>query len=548
MAKYSIEEVINFLLRSAELQVDAFFTGKSDSIILPLEDYFKVYAPEGEYLELLGSFIEPTRLLFHNVYGISMNLLNKREYTYTLMYYSCLFSGICYCIDTENGERSKWLLNIEILYQLLGQGYLVAKDNHEVIGHRIGNIMSRIENGNMFRNAFSSQLNVIQAIKLEDRSTATKRLYMPIIPRDPLQTSRVCIFPEILYKRIHYSIRKYTDNYGVIIQQDNGRVTLSCSNPDFLARVYGKEKAMTILNLSKMDFVLPDVCESKFESCVHHYYPETISKVTCYNLDVLEMRLSGMPIYTSSDTARNIDFSLINVDTRGAKNFLKEKVGYDSLQADKQEVINSYTNANAYRYLRSKGVMYKSNYEKFGSNTQNIPIPSTIDEMKKLLASGIFEIDILRGGSRFKMYCTNSFAKLEEIYGIDFRVKTLILPRRIKQLMGYIKYCIKNNINVVEQFNSGAFQERWGILIAEGQNSERFTITNVNVIFSKVSSMQELLQNVSDCYSAFHVQEHINPQDLILVNRVDANVKDNEITDILQSFYLNNVIRVTKLY
>lgn len=518
----------------------------SDSIILDFRDMLKCSGDEGmrRYYELVAS----SQDIIYQSYGIRVS---KDSVMYDkLAYYGLLFSGLCYVINTETGKKELYTLDEDTLKDMYYDGIIVAKDLKEDASTKCGEITHIIRTGSKIVKTLSrgrdgsEKLNGVHAIRLDKAYHIDDEMWMHytlVNPTGTLNTSTNVIFPkETLDVCANMLINILKEHCYLCIQGD--KVRIITGNEKVLELYYGKERMTKLVEEHFKwtdDYIeVPVLGQSIYDKGYTRVYLEQVDKM--YEIALNLCTVSYTKNNPITFTGASLDHSVIHKDVRGAKKFLKGYMNYDSLDDAKKHRLDCDTDTEAYRYIRDKGIKGFHSYgELFGNERVNIQVPLEEKDMRKILESGIFEIELLTKKGKKTLICSSNQAEIERIYGEDYRIYCNSFSSRVSELYRRLEYQIKvGNVEGAKNIIANEMTKKYGItpanLILRGRYLEEpFTLRNI------IDALQEMCGNVKESTQ--------NAYQILTTCLTDTKPKNGAGRNLLRSFYLSSVLKITQL-
>lgn len=421
--------------------------------ILSVED---VLSRSPKTKELYNKILIEMANLCQRRYGFNCNL-NHPGVCMSLLNYFLLMTDVCYVITPDKVSSTGEIIRVDKelytysyneLLEMFNRGLLGSTQDQDVV-NSVGRAFEDIKSGKSVRKSIGNV--ILDAYRLDcnvfsvDRNTAIN--YTVRKSRAGVDISEKIIIPRSLYEMCLNKVIELLVKQ-VCIFKSGKNVIVSTANKDTLIKIYGEEKYRSIENLIGIfgngKFVIPDLGSSSYCDCVRELNVEYIDEVMIdYDNKIISNLVDGneVTIQFIDELRKNISLKYINIDTRGAKSFLKNYVKYNSLSYDKRFTIDQYTDTDAYAWLDRNNIEGFIPYSQtLGCGGTEIDIPQTKWELMELLASGVYRIDIIGKNGEKSILCSNDTKVLTEIYGADYRVKFKTLRSRISEALSIIDY------------------------------------------------------------------------------------------------------------
>lgn len=510
-------------------------TGNTDSIILPIEDIFSS-SEEGN--QIRETLILETKSAIEEVYTV--NIERDIAIDYKLVYYGLLLSGLCYIIDIGDDYLRKdlYTLSIESLYNGYDESLLVGKDINEDIADKIGKIIYSINNGNRLLKTLIKDRNYTSGIftvrydKAYHIDGDMRMHYTPVTPNGTIDLNSIVLIPKEVYEWVQHRLIEHIHS-GVFLVCEENRKSLVSLNPVVLKSIYEEERLQELLKVADISssISIPEIGASRYTRGTRTFNLESIDKIIPLSDSSVEKVLKKEPLHIGGI---EIQFDLIDIDVRGAKRYLKEKLNYDSLDQEQKNRVDAYTDEKAYRYLKSKGVDFKGYSEKFGKLNKQIILPDTEEELRQLLWSGIYEITLLTRKGESKLICSSNENIIEEIYGEDYRIYCNSENSRLREFYRKLVYCYRaGDPGGLRKLIERDMFIKFGISLARLELESGATPESIiKSLEQEVGSMKESTQN---------------SMQILTTCLTDKKPKVGYGRNLLRSFYLDNVLKIVKL-
>lgn len=529
--------------KMCEYMFTAFGTNSGDILVPPISLLDDIVNRRDVNL----AFIESATML-NDVYCGGRYLSIDDERPLQCYMYAMLFHEMVYGIDIETGEKKLYTLSESVLRQGMYEGLWASVDGKSDIDLKVQKMIAGIRGNNKIIETLHARGNTIYAYRL-DRAfhigDVMSMHYTPVAPRTFIDLNKEVLIPYSIYKNLTERVMQYLNNDAYIIKSGN-RVTMATYDKQFLSIVFGEKHAEELIRRCRrytqndlFEFSAPNLLASMYADGTNRYTLEGISNTRRMSLEELDSMMKGKSfnIY-----GREIDFSLRNVDVRGAKNYLKDKLGYENLSDDKKAIVDSYTDTEAYRYLKTKT---KGKIETYGTKLKLpregkvVAIPDTEREARELLQQGVYEIEFYSRQGLRKLICTGSNAIVELVYGEDYRIYCNSENSIIREFYNSIKYYIKtdNSGYYARYFIYECMTKKFGLTYEMFGLSTPDRVEDVNLeIICK--ELQNAVKDMKDSTQ--------NSKQILVTCLTDRKPKEGAGRNLTRSLYLDT-IRSVKL-
>lgn len=455
--------------------------------------------------------------------------------------YAFLLSSECLAINVDTLDRNLFTMSRGILGSLIDNGLLASVDGKSDVELKAYKMIKGIpENKKVYeclktgKGVYAYRLDRAYHIGEDMRMH-----YVPVAPRTCIDLDREVIIPYTVYTDLEtYVMTNLKDN--VIAFKAGNRVTIATFNVEVLTAVFGKERVKELAvkckrynNGNRFEFYAPNLLASMYSDGTNKYTLETITDSQFLTGTEIKMLINGGSIQIFG---KQFDLSLKDVDVRGSKNYLKDKLNYEELDEGKKAIVDSYTDTEAYRYLKSKGNKNIATYSsklKLPRTGREVELPMETEQMRKLLREGIFEIEYLTRKGNRRLICTTNEYIVEKVYGEDFRIQAYSELIRIRSVYDNIKYFIESkNVDKAKKFIFSDMERKYGIPFEVLKVKRPLSEQDVNVeaVYNKFKNAME-----------GDVAPKQNSKLIIVTSLSDRKPKEGVRGNLIRSFYLDSV-------
>ena len=455
--------------------------------------------------------------------------------------YAFLLSSECLVINVDTLDKNIFTMSSGILGSLTDNGLLASVDGKSDVELKAYKMMEGISSNKKVYECIKTGKGVY-AYRLDKAfhiGEDTRMHYVPVAPRTYIDLDREVIIPYTVYMDLEMYVMTNLEN-NVIAFKAGNRVTIATFNTKVLTDVFGKERVKELAvkcnkynKGNSFEFYVPNLLASVYSDGTNKYTLETITDSQFLTDMEIEVLINGGSIQVFG---KQFDLSLKDVDVRGSKNYLKDKLNYEELSEDKKAIVDSYTDTEAYRYLKSKGNKNITTYSsklKLPRKGKDIKIPTDTEQMKKLLRKGVFEIECLTRKGSCRLICTANDYIVEKVYGEDFRIQSCSELTRIRSVYDNIKYFIESgDVNKAKKFIFNDMERKYGI---------PFEVLKIK----RPSSVQDV--DIEVVYNKFkYVMEgdeapKQNSKLIIVTSLSNRKPKEGVRGNLIRSFYLDSV-------
>lgn len=457
------------------------------------------------------------------------------------MYAFLMYEG-AYSINIENNAKKLYTLSENTLKEGI-YNCIWASDNDKTdIDLKVQKMIANIRGNNKVTNTVMSGGSEVYAYRLDKAYHIREDMsmhYTPVAPRTCIDLNKEVLIPYSVYRALTKSmITSLKDN--IIVFKCNNRVTVATYNKKVLATVFDEERAHELLTKCSVynnredltEFYVPNLIASVYSDGTSRYTLEGITNSQVMSVSDLKRLLNGETLFAYN---QNIDFSLKDVDVRGAKNYLKDKLDYENLSDDKKAMVDSYSDTEAYRYLQSKGNKSINTYGtklKLPRQGKPVDVPTDEKEMRQLMSSGVYEVEFYSRRGLSKLICTGNNAVVEKVYGEDYRIYCNSENSRIREFYNNLSYYARTNMEQAQKFAYSDMERKYGITFSMLNMStpERFEEVEVQRM---LTIFENALQNVKSSTQ--------NSMQILVTCLTDRKPKEGAGRNLTRSLYLETV-------
>lgn len=541
----NVAEFIGFLeSRMCDYMFSTLGNGQGDILLPPITILDEGNLPQCVY----RAFIESATLL-NDIYCGGRYLAIDDERPLQCYMYAMLFHECVYGINIETGEKKLYTLSESVLRKGLYESMWTSVDGKSDIDLKVQRMIENIRGNNKVTETIYNGGNYVYAYRLDrafhirdDRSMH----YTPVAPRTFIDLNTEVLIPYSVYKNLTQFLINSMEKSVYSVKYGN-RVTMATYNKKVLDIIFDGKRASELLSKCEeytqedlFEFSVPNLLASVYSDGTNRYTLEGISNTRIMSLAELDAMLKGEKFYIYN---QEIDFSLRDVDVRGAKNYLKDKLGYENLSDDRKAIVDSYTDTEAYRYLQTKT---KGKIDTYGTRLKlpkegvKVDIPMTEREFRALLQEGVYEIEFYSRRGLRKLVCTGNNGIVELVYGEDYRIYCNSENSIIKEFYNSLKYYIKTDSsgyyaryyifeNMTKKF--GLTYEMFGL-----ETPDRVESVDLNTIAMK---LEDAVKDIRDSTQ--------NAKQILVTCLTDRKPKEGAGRNLTRSLYLETVRSVKLL-
>lgn len=528
-------------------------TNGGGDLLMPLRMSLENIMSSGQYINALyesASYLNDT--YFNGEY---LSIDDERPLQCIL--YGFLYEGLVYGIDIETGNKGIYTLSENHLKVMLDNGLLVEDVGKDIIS-KVSKMIGGIEGNNKIKQSLSTS-NLIYAYRLDDckhEESDFRRHFKPMSPRDYIDLNKTVLVPMEIYDYLSEEYLKMLQSKHLFyIKTSDGRSGIFTLNEEVMSKIYSKKKKASKDRVEKLgalfqasintgseidrysSVAIPNLTASVYSSGVNRLNIESIVISYALNSDESVRFLKGEPITINNET---FDLSLMYADVRGAKNFLKDKLDYENLSDEKKAKIDSYTDTEAYRYLKKKGIKSISSYAtklRLPSDSHKMRIPDNVDDFYYLLSRGVFEVTVWTKKGESKIVCTTSEEIIEKVYGEDYRIHCNSPSSRLREFYRKLKYCGDFKVSVIRS----QMKKKYGIPFKVFGYSEDVEVTKevADSIYKKLEKLESEIKPSTQ-----------RPNQILVTCLTDRKPKEGAGRNLTRSFYIDYVkeLRAIKLF
>lgn len=369
--------------------------------------------------------------------------------------YGLLLNNLVYGIDVETGEKKIYTLSKMHLNSMLKDG-LLAEDTGKDVHSKTEKMIRSIESNSKIKQSFKTN-NLLYAYRLDDckhEGTDFRKHFKPMSPRDFIDLNKTVLVPMQIYDVLSEEYLRLLEGKNIVyVETSDGRVGLFSLNREIQLMLFDKKRKATkgrdkeLMELLKSSIntgtdidryssmAIANLTASAYSSGVNRLSIDSIAVSYVLNKEESIKFMKGEPVEINGYT---FDTSLMYKDVRGAKNFLKDKLGYENLDEVKKAKLDSFTDTEAYRYLQKKGIKSMSSYAtklRLPATGHKVAIPETVADFYERLRHGVFEVTVWTKKGERKIICTTNEKIIETVYGKDWRIYCNSPSSRLREFL-----------------------------------------------------------------------------------------------------------------
>ena len=405
------------LMQSQHMQKS--IPGSNISVLMTLNQMFSAnnnlaYAFASEAYKLFVGQKRCTESDFQDSYGL-------------LATYGVALSSFFFGYELSTGKMSLYTSSMSLLKQLATQNCLKGKK--QPIAIELQDIEKKLYESDRIKKSIKDG-NKLVSVRLDSSIVGTNVVFTPTIPRSAIDLNEFLIVPFIAVNEAMSMLNGVLQERVLRITQGD-KVRVVTKNIELLTSIYGQSRAQYLVSQ------LPDARVLRFyvSSLGASIYTAGITNIHLENVDSIELVNSLADVDLSEiklDYSQAKDFFLDSVKKLPAKDIhiIAEELNaqqYNSnaKEAKKEivEIVDCLYDREVYDFMKSHPQYfnieaYKQLPSKFGDKYEELPIPSSIDELKSLLNKGVYKVLVNnRTGSLSTIICSNDTKCLEKIYG-----------------------------------------------------------------------------------------------------------------------------------
>lgn len=515
--------------------------GDNISLLLPLNQMFI------QNSNLAYSFACETYKVFVNQHRCTEDDF-KSNYA-QLATYGVALSGMFFAYELATGKMSLYTSSISVLNFLASRGMLVGKKDSIVI--ELQDITKKLYDSDRIKKSIKDG-NKIVSVRLDPSIVNQTVVFTATIPRSALTLTDYIFVPYSAMSKAYQSLSDILkDKVFKIVQGD--KVRYVTRNAGLLCSIYGNERTSYLLSQ------LPDARIQRF------YLPSVGASI--YTAGVTNIHLDKVDSVQYVTSLAEIDLSEIKLDYSQAKDFFLDtfrKLPAEGVHAVAEGMgIEATGNARDVRkevithlddmydsevYKLMKGYpqffdldKYKKLPSKFGDKYESVVIPSSKEDLVKLLQEGIYKILLIkRSGSFSTVICTNDKKSLAKIYGLNYFKYYESDGNRLRALGSIIKAKYPNKITV-DKFVKARTKYNLGFVCSD--------MISDNSAPDKELDSSMILGEIDKWLREVEMRKNVVKQPhLVTVRSCEAKLdKDRNPVDFYKSIDLNSIVQITRL-
>ena len=348
--------------------------------------------------------------------------------SYTLLAsYGVALSSLFFAYEIKTGKMALYTSSVSILKQLATQNILKGKKNP--IAAELQDIEQKLYTSDRIRKSIKDG-NKLVCVRLDSSVVGTNVVFTPTIPRSPISLSEYILIPFIAMNEAMSYLNGVLQKSVLRITQGD-KVRIVTKNMELLSSIYGQSRAQYLVSqvpdARVLRFYVPSVGASIYTAGITNIHLEAIDSIEVVNslaeIDLSEIRLDysqakdffistikKLPAKDIHNIANDLSIEQYNANVKEARDGIIDVVDclYDREVYDYMKSHPQYFNLSAYKNLTSK----------YGNKYEEVPIPSSINDLKALLNKGVYKILANnRTGSLSTIICSNDKNCLAKIYG-----------------------------------------------------------------------------------------------------------------------------------
>lgn len=344
-----------------------------------------------------------------------------------LCHYGVALSSLFFAYDFGSGKMALYTSSMTLLKQLATKGLLKGKK--QPIAIELQDIEKKIYESDRIKKSIKDG-NKLISVRLDSEVVGSNVVFTATIPRSAIDLSSSAIVPFTAVNEAMSVLNAILqDKVLKIVQGDKVRVVTK--NIQVLSSIYGISRAEYLVSqvpdARVLRFYIPSLGASIYTAGITNIHLEAIDSIevvsSLADVDLSEIKLDysqakdffldtikKLPAADIHKIAEDLSTQQYNANVKEAREEIVEIVDclYDREVYDFMKAHPQYFNLGVYKTLPSK----------FGDKYEDVPIPSSIDELRALFNKGVYKVLINnRSGSMSTIICSNDTKCLEKIYG-----------------------------------------------------------------------------------------------------------------------------------
>ena len=437
--------------------------GVNISILLPLNSMFAqdntlAYAYAGEAYKLFITQKRCTEDDFQSSYSL-------------LAHYGVALSSLFFAYELKTGKIALYTSSLSLLKQLATQNFLKGKK--QPIAIELQDIEKKIYDSDRIKKSIKEG-NKLVSVRLDSEVVGTNIVFTPTIPRSAIDLNEFIIVPFIAVNEAMTMLNGLLqDRVLKVVQGDKTRVITK--NLQLLTSIYGESRARYLISqvpdARVLRFYVPSVGASIYTAGITNIHLERVDSIELVN-SLAEIDLSEIKL----DYSQAKDFFLNTLKKLPAKDvhvladaLCTQQYNLNAKEAKKEiaDIVDCMYDREVYDFMKQYPqyfnlTEYKKLPSRFGDKYEDLPIPSSIDELKSLLSKGVYKILINnRSGSMSTVICSNDSKCLEKLYGKKYFRNYESEGNRLREMKKVVKakfpieISVKDLCRLKDKYNLG---------------------------------------------------------------------------------------------
>lgn len=344
-----------------------------------------------------------------------------------LAHYGVALSSLFFGYELSTGKMALYTSSVSLLKQLATKGMLTGKK--QPIAIELQDIEKKIYDSDRIKKSIKEG-NKLVSVRLDSEVVGTNVVLTPVIPRSAINLDEFIIVPFIAVNEAMNVLNGVLQDRVLKIVQGN-KVRIVTKNTQVLSSIYGEARTKYLVSqvpdARVLRFYVPSLGASIYTAGITNIHLENIDSIEVVN-SLAEVDLSEIKL----DYSQAKDFFLDTIKKLPSKDIhiLADELSIQQYNANAKEakkeiaeIIDCFYDREVYDFMKAHPQyfnlgLYSKLPSKYGDKYEELPIPSSIEELKSLLNTGVYKVLVNnRTGSLSTIICSNDTKCLEKIYG-----------------------------------------------------------------------------------------------------------------------------------